>query len=271
MKRSIFNKTVFDKALFDRQWFMLGWTLGFVGFAALMASFYPAMHQEGVLDALVASIPPAFEGLIGDLANLRDFPLYLASQLFDIRLPLIAGIMAIILGQALSTAEEDRGELRTLLALPISRTKLLLQKWLALVFVTGIAVAGLGVGIYATLPFIEGASLDLAVFLRLGVMTWLLMITYGTIAFAAGMITGNKGVTSLVSIFVIIGSFILTTFGAAVDWLAHYEKLSLLYYFPAVDIVKHGIQAHDVLVLGGVTVASLALALLVFRRRDIKA
>lgn len=31
--------SVLLKTLYDRRWFMLGWTLGFVGFAALMVSF----------------------------------------------------------------------------------------------------------------------------------------------------------------------------------------------------------------------------------------
>lgn len=88
------------------------------------------MHQEGALDALVENMPKAFEGLVGNLASLKSFDTYLASQLFDIRLPLVAGIMAIILAQGLSTHEEERGELRTILALPISRTKLLFEKWL---------------------------------------------------------------------------------------------------------------------------------------------
>lgn len=256
--------------LIDRRWFTLGWTFGFIGFAALMASFYPAMHQDGALDDLMSNMPKAFEGLIGDLAYLKDFPSYLASQLFDIRLPLVAGIMAIILGQALSTSEEDRGELRTLLALPISRTKLLLQKWFALVVITGATVVGLGVGIYATVPFIAGAALSGDVFIRLAFMTWLLMVTYGTVAFAVGMFTGSKGFATAISTLVIIGSFILSTFGQAVDWLGSYEKFSLLYYFPAVDIARTGIVFKDVAVLVAVIVAALILAIIGFRKRDIK-
>ena len=263
--------TVFTKTLYDRRWFMIGWTLGFVGFSALMASFYPAMHQDGALDALVENMPPAFEGLIGDLANLKTFELYLASQLFDIRLPLVAGIMAIILGQSLSTSEEDRGELRTMLSLPISRGKLLIQKWLALVVVTGITVVGLGAGIYMTAPFIAGGTLGADVFLRLAFMTWLLMVTYGTIAFSVGMLSGSKGLATLVSILVIIGSFILSTFAPAVEWLEKVEKLSLVYYFPATNVVNYGIALRNVAVLGGITIVLLIIAFLLFRRRDIKA
>lgn len=261
--------SVFLKTLWDRRWFTLGWTLGFVAFAALMTSFYPAMHQDGALDALTQNMPKAFEGLIGNLAYLKAFDTYLASQLFDIRLPLIAGIMAIILAQGLSTNEERSGELRTVLALPISRTRLLLEKWAALLVITLVAVVGLGAGIYITIPTTTGAELALTSFLKLGLMTWLLMVTYGTIAFAIGMMTGNKGVTSFVSILVIIGSFILSTFGSVVDWLANYEKLSLIQYFPATDIVQYGIAKKDVLVLLVVTLVMLGAAIWVFRRRNV--
>ena len=261
---------VFTKTLGDRKWFTLGWTLGFIGFAALMVSFYPAMRQDGALDDLVSNMPKVFEGLVGNLAYLKDFPSYLASQLFDIRLPLIAGIMAIILGQALSTSEEERGELRTLLALPISRTSVLLQKWLTLIVITGVSVLGLGLGIYATTPFITGAELDGGIFMRLAFMTWLLMVAYGTIAYAIGMVTGSKGFATATSTVIIVGSFILSTFGQAVEWLGSFEKLSLLYYFPAVDIARTGIAVKDVALLLVVIVISLIIAIIGFRRRDIK-
>ena len=262
--------SVLLKTLYDRRWFMLGWTLGFVGFAALMVSFFPAMHQDGALDALVENMPKAFEGLIGNLAYLKEFDTYLASQLFDIRMPLIAGIMAIILAQGLSTHEEERGELRTLLSLPISRTKLLFEKWLALVIITGVTIVGLGIGIYVTIPVTTGAELELLTFAKLAFMTWLLMIAFGTIAFAVGMSTGSRGFATLISVLVIIGSFILSTFGQAVEWLEPYEKLSLIQYFPAVDIVEYGIAKTNVAILVGVACIALLAAIAVFRRRDVR-
>jgi ABC-2 type transport system permease protein len=263
-------KNIFLKTLYEKRWFAIGWSGGFVMFAALMVLFYPAMHMDGAIDALLVNMPSAFQGLVGNLSDLKEFSTYLASQLFDIRLPLIAGIMAIILGQSLSTAEEERGELRTLLSLPISRTRLLFEKWLALVVITGIAVAGLYAGIVVTIPFVEGATIDTYDLLSLLATTWLLMVTYGTIAFGVGSITGQKAAANTISILAIIGSFILSTFGQAVDWLEGYERLSLIHYFPATEIVKHGISWPNVAVLGGVTAVLLVVATVVFRTRDIK-
>jgi len=263
MMRSIYFKTLYDK-----RFFILGWFLGFVALAALMTSFFPAMRTTG-LDELVKNLPPAFKGLVGDLALLEHFDTYLASQLFDIRVPLIAGIMAIILGLGLSISEEESGELRTFTALPISRTSLLVQKWLAMVTIITITAAGFVVGTFAVMPFIEDASIGTDNFLRLIAMTLLIMIAYGTIPFALAFAFGRRSLATFVAIFVIIGGFIISTFAAAVDWLKDYEKFSLLHYFPATDIVTDGIAAQDVIVLGGTTLILLIVAIILFRRRDI--
>ncbi len=262
-------RSVFVKTLYDKRTFMVGWSLALAGFTALLVVFYPSMRQSGAFDELAKTMPPAFQGLIGDLANLSQFDTYIASQMFDIRLPLMAGIMALILGLGLSVSDEERGELRTLLSLPISRTKLFLQRWLAMVVILSVTLVGLLIGLYGSMPFVDNATISASVMLPLVAMTGLMMVTFGTIPFAVGIATGKRSVASAIGITVVIGSFILSSFGSAVDWLESFEPLSLLHYFPAVDIVKNGIDSSDVLVLGGITILLLVVALALFRRRDV--
>jgi ABC-2 type transport system permease protein len=262
-------RSVYLKTLYDKRFFLLGWTLGFMAISALMTSFYPAMHQEGSISSLLESMPAAFKGLVGSLADLTRFDTYIASQLFDIRMPIIAGIMSIILGIGISVADEEKGELRTLLSLPVSRTKLLTQRWLAMLTIMVVIGFGMVAGIYAVLPFIDIASIEPDVLARLSAMTLLIMITFGTIPFAVGLATGRRSVATGVSILIVIGSFLLSTFAQAVDWLSDYEPLSLLHYFPAADIVKNGIDLKDVAVFGVVTVVLLVLSIAFFRARDV--
>lgn len=262
-------RSVFVKTLYDKRGFMAGWSFALAAFAALMVVFFPAMHQDGALDGLAKSMPPAFQGLIGDLSNMTHFDTYIASQLFDIRLPLLAGIMALILGLGLSIGDEERGELRTLLSLPISRTKLLFQRWFAMVMILGVVLTGLLIGLYASMPFVEGATIEPSELLPLVAMTGLMMMAFGTIPFAIGIASGKCAVANAIGITVVIGSFILSSFGSAVDWLEPYEKLSLLHYFPAVDIVKSGIEIVDVLVLSTIVATLLLVAFVLFRRRDV--
>ena len=263
MMTSVFLKTVYDK-----RWFVLGWMIGFAALAALMVAFYPAMHQDGSLDQLVKTMPPAFQGLVGDLSNLQQFSTYLASQLFDIRITIIGSVMVIILALGLTVAEEESGQSRTLLSLPISRTKLFIQKWLAMVTVITTTVIACVGSIYVMQITID-ESIDHAVLWRLIAMTWLLLVTLGTIVFSLAIGTGNRAIATGLGILVVAGSFILTTFSAGVDWLRDYEMVSLFYYFPAVDIAKTGATWEDVAMLSGITLLTLILSWLNFRRRDI--
>ncbi len=259
---------IFTKTFRDKQWFTLGWFLGFMALAALMVAFYPAMHQDGTIDKLVATMPPAFKGLIGNLADLTRFDTYLASQLFDIRVSLLAGIMSIILALGLTIGEEEKGELRTLLSLPVSRTSLLLQKWLAMLVIIFVTLLGLAVSIYL-LQGTVGASMPFAAMRDLFLMTWLVLSTIATITFATALATGKRPIAMLVGILVMAGSFIVSTFGMSVDWLKDYEWLSLFHYFPASDVVRGGIDSSNVIVLGSVALIALIVAVIAFRWRDV--
>lgn len=261
---------VFAKTLKDKRWFTFGWTLGFALLSLLMTLFYPAMHADGVLDTLTKNLPKGFEALVGNLAYLQHFSTYLAAQLFDIRGSIFAGIVAIIIGLSLSVGDEDRGYLRTLLALPIGRSRLLLEKWLAMIVVMAIIVMGMLVTIYVAAPTI-GESVDGWWLLRLVAGQWLVMVAIGSLVFAAGMASGTRAVATIVGVIVVVVGFILATFGPSVDWLKDYDVLSIYHYFPATDIATTGFVVRDLLVLGGCIVLPIVLALLSFRRRDISA
>lgn len=261
--------SVFTKTLYDKRWFVLGWLLGFVAMTVLLASFYPAVSRSGNVDSLLAGIPQALRGLIGNLADLQAFPTYMASQLFDIRIPLLAGVMSIILALSLSTSEEERGELRSLLALPVSRRRLLVEKWFGLIVVMAACTSGIALGLYISTIITAGASISLAQASRLMLMTWLIMVALGSMTFAIGMISGKRAVANTIAIVVVVGSFLISTFGKAVDWVGTIAYLSVFHYFPAVQVVKSGIDTFDITVLLAISLLSTVIALAVFCRRDV--
>ncbi|MEO5690685.1 MAG: ABC transporter permease subunit [Candidatus Saccharimonadales bacterium] len=264
MMRSLYLKTLYDK-----RWFCLGWFIGFGFLAFLMSIFYPAMNQEGALDALVTQMPPALQGMVGDLANLREFSTYLASQLFDIRVGILGGVMVIILGLGLTVAEEEKGELRTLAALPISRSRIVLHKFLAMISIIAITLLGMIPGIMLG-QFLIDETLPLDVLARLLAMNWLLLLALGSIVFATGLATGKRSLTMTISIIVVAGGFILSTFSQAVEWLQPFEVISLLHYFPSVEIAKTSIAISDSFVLAAVTLVAYAIAVVFLRIRDIR-
>lgn len=260
--------SLFLKTLRDKRFFILGWSLGlaFLGFA--MTSFFTSF-SGGEIDELLQTLPPALQGLVGDLQDWKSLPGYIGSQVFDIRLPIFVSILSILLAVGLTVGEEDKGQLRTLIGLPISRNKIIAGKWLAIVAICLIASAATVAGVVAGVPT-TGESLDPMVLVRLGLFTWLLVTSLATLIFAIGLATGNRAATTGVGIVVAIGSFLLTTFAAAVSWLKDYEWLSFLHYFPATDIAKGAVEWLNVLFYLALIVVSLIVVYLFFPRRDVK-
>lgn len=259
---------LFFKTLHDKRFFILGWSLGLAFLGFVMTSFFPSFNG-GQIDELLETLPPALQGLVGDLQDWRELPGYLGSQIFDIRLPIFVSILSILLAIGLTVGEEDKGQLRTLISLPISRRGIVFAKWLAMVVICFTASLATVIGVEVGLLVI-GETVDQTVLLRLGLFTWLLVTTLATIIFAIGLSTGKRALTTAVAIIVTIGSFLLSTFSQAVEWLEEYEFLSFFHYFPAVDIAKGTIEWGNVVFYAACLLVALLLTWVVFPRRDVK-
>jgi len=261
---------LFFKTIKDKQFFIIGWVLGLAFFGFLMMLFFPAFQNSG-LDKLLAGLPPelkTLKGLLGDLDNLKSTSGYLAAQFFDIRMPMFISVFSVILAVGLSVKDEEDGYLRTLLALPISRTKLLFGKLLAIFTICLMAVVAVVVGLWLGAISV-GESLDWLVILNMSLVTLLLSICMTTLVFCIGLASGKRGLTMGLGVLIGAGSFLLTTFAKSVEWLQPYENASLFHYFPAVDIVKNGIRLSDIIVLASVIIVSVIVAVILFRRRDV--
>ena len=259
---------LFTKALRDKRFFILGWTLGLAFLGFVMTSFFPSFNG-GQIDELLTTMPPALQGLVGEMQDWRELPGYIASQIFDIRLSIIIAVMAILLAIGLTVGEEDKGQLRTIISLPVSRRSVVTAKWLATVLISGLAVLGTVTGVIVGVLVI-GESLDAMVLVRLGLLAWLMVAALATIILAVGLATGKRALTTVFALAVAIGGFLLTTFAQAVDWLEPFAPLSFFNYFPATEIANGAINWADVMFYGACTVIALAIAYIFFPRRDIK-
>jgi len=259
---------VLAKTLRDKRFFILGWSFGlaFLGFA--MVSFFPSFGGDQITGFLEA-MPAALQGMIGDMQDWKDLPSYIGSQIFDIRLSIIITIMAIILAIGLTVGEEDKRQLQTLTALPISRTKIAFAKWLAVVLISGFAVLATALGAEVGLLVIN-ESLDQMVLVRLVLSTWLMVSALVTVILALGLATGKRAITTVAALIITVGSFLLTTFSQSVDWLEKFSPASFFHYFPAAEIARGTVRWEDAVVYAGLIVLSLVVTFIVFPRRDIK-
>lgn len=261
MMRSIFLRTLFDK-----RWFVLGWTLAMTMTAILMVAMYPSL-KEG-MEQIIATMPPQLQGLAGDINAFNSLESYLASQLFDIRVPLLLMIMAAILATSLTVTAEEKGQLRTVLSGRYSRASWYIQTWYAALIVTLTILAFMTAAVIISTMAI-GDNIPWWTLLQLNLMTMSFIMMTFTFIYALGASTNNRAITLGIGMAVIILSFILDA-GSAVDWLEPFQVVSLLNYFNAGSLVSDGISIVDQLIVLTILLVSYVVGLVIFRLRDIQ-
>lgn len=259
---------LFLKTLYDKRWFTVGWASAFAFMSFLVVIFYPSFNSSFQVDQLTANFPSALKGLIGDVANLKNINGYLAEQLFNIRIPLFILIMSIVLGLNLSISDEESGRLRTLAATPIGRTKIILQKQMAGFVILCLVSLATIVATYIGLITIHEQITNSLIWELFALSCIFGSVTVGMVV-AIGFASGSRGPTTAIALLITIGSFILSTFGIAVNWLKPYEKLSLLHYYDATGLVKGSLNFAHIAVLFGLLITFTLIAVLLFRKRDL--
>jgi ABC-2 type transport system permease protein len=255
-------KSLFAKTLYQKRKFMAGWFAGLTAMTILTLSFFPAF-KNGQLGKTFNSLSPALQKVVGNTDSFRTVGGYIGQQIFSLRIPLLVTVLSIVVLNGLTVGDERKGILETQLSLPISRSKLLMQKLLAGIVMIAIASIGIFVGILITLLFIHEHYSYVTVWREiLGAV--LVSLDFGLIAFMLGSALGKRNIAVGAASGIAFLSYLISSLVVTVPSLKGVEKLSLFHYqTPAIITVR------DSLVLIAVGVVLITVAFLLFQRRDI--
>src|SRR3989304_5752380 len=120
------------KTLRDGRRGLLWWSLGLAGLAGITVLTYPAIRDMPGLDELMEGLPEALLALIGE-NDLLSPAGYLNSQLFGAIVPLLFIFYGVGAGAGAIAGEEENRTLDLLLANPVGRTRVVVEKALAMV------------------------------------------------------------------------------------------------------------------------------------------
>lgn len=261
-------RSLFGKTLFDKRWFIFGWAAVMFFMVFLVMSFYPSFSQTGAFDQLAGAVPDALKVFLGDPDSFHTIKGYIATQLYDIRVPLLLMIMALVLAQGLAGSEEEKGSLRTLLTTPLSRSRIVWERWAAGVIICGVMIIATVIGSYVGAAVI-GEAVPGDMIWRLALMSWLFAVAAFSITYAVGTAWGSRGLMMGVGLTVTFGSFIISSFAKSVEWLEPFKYLSLLNYYDTNSIKESVFNIADIWLLLCLIVIFMLIAQLVFRRRDV--
>lgn len=213
--------------------------------------------------------PDAFAAFFGEAGPITTPAGFLSAEFFS-WIPLLLVTVAIIGGTGAIAGEEAAGTLDLLLAQPISRRNLLLQKSLALaVAVTLAALAAYPAFLLGTLlvDFDISAGRLFAAVLNMVPITLLYL---GLALLGSAALPGRSGAAAL-SIGAVVAAYFLNTVGAAVESLETARKLSPFYWADGGHVLAHGFDWPRTLALLAIAAALLVAALEAFERREIAA
>lgn len=254
--------SVFMKSMRDQRWMVLGFGLGSALMAAVILGVYPS-YRESLADF---EVPPALMAVFGDI-DLATADGFIMAEFFS-WVPVLLVVYAIIQGTAVLSGEESSGTLDLLLAQPISRLRLFIEKALSIVVGT-LAIIALTLPGWL-IPYAAG-DIDVALGRLLGATAAMapLVLAFAGLSLLVGCLlpTRRDAATALTVIVVI--SYFSNSLGQAVGVLEPLRPVSPFFYFGAERVLVTGVDLAGMGVLLAIAVAAGGLAAIAFQRRDL--
>lgn len=260
-------RSIYLKTLYSLRFQLLGWSLG-IGFVAFITmAFYNSFSQAGTTEFL-NSVPDSLKSLVGSVDDFKTIPGYIGQQIFGPNGYILAIIAAVLMAITISANEEDDRRLQTLLTLPVTRSAVFCQKWLAVVTAIGFITVVFVLAIYAGL-LAAGQSADFGRLIESSFAFFLMNTAFATIAFAVALFTGKKGLSILLATAYAGLCLIISSLAASIESLKAIDKLSVLHYYNNPLVMQHGLKVEHILVLSIIIIFISTLAWWRFRVRNI--
>ncbi|MEV6982272.1 ABC transporter permease subunit [Sphaerisporangium sp. NPDC051017] len=258
------------KALREYQRAIIGWTVGICAFAGLYISFFPQMvaNPDFYNQAALAKYPDGVRKLMGGLENISTGVGFLQAVVYQLFIPLLFTMCAVILGTKAIAGPEESRTLELTLTLPVDRKRLVLERFAALA--AGLlAVAVLSLAVIAVLGSLVDLNVPFGRILAAHTGLYLLVLFFGTLSLAVGAATGRRALAMAVAGAYAVAGYVVQALARdveAMNWLSH---LSPFHYYMEGNPLVNGFQVGDCLVLLAATAVLAMTAVLSFDRRDV--
>lgn len=254
----------------DKRRWIVWWSVGTAAFTLLSIAFYPAFKEFSQFDEQFGDnegLRAMFGGQGGiSLVSPEGF---LHGQVFAQSLPILLLIFAIGLGsRAISGAEGD-GTLELLMANPVTRRRVALERYLTVVVQTILLVGVATVVVVAFAPLVQLDGLSMTNVLGACASAACFGIVHATIAFASGAATGKRGIAIATSASVGVGGFVV--FGLASGGvLEPLRFLSPWWWYVSRNTIALGLAPEAIWAPLAVSALLVAGSVVSFERRDLR-
>lgn len=257
--------SLFSRGVADHRGALIGVGLTNAAIAVMVTLIFPSYR-----DALAGfQFPEMLQGFLGEAGQgaYGTFDGFIAVEFFS-WVPLLLIVLAVIGGTAVVAGDEGAGMLDLLLAQPVRRARLLLERVAALAVV--LAAAAL-----ASLPgfLLAAALVDFPIDLgniTLAVLNMLpLVLLFLALSVLGSAALPSRSAATMLAVAVIVVTYFFNLIGAAVERVHVLQQFSPFYWADATHVLFHGFDWPRTGVFLALTGALLGLAVLAFERRDV--
>ncbi len=247
----------------------LMWSLGILSITAIQLYIYPSVVKSSTA---MQSYIDAFPEALRTIFRMEDYfsgEGFLGTELYSMMVPLIFISMSAARGSSAIAGEEENGNADIIFSLPISRTKVVINKMIALVIecllVAIILVIAIAIGSQLVDMKIEISKVAIAT----GASA-LLGLIFGAFALIAGALTGKKAIATGLSVAFAIAALLFYSLAPLVDTFDALTPFNPMNWAINGNPLSEGVSGSNFAKLSSLFIALNLLALYLFRNRDIK-
>jgi ABC-2 type transport system permease protein len=240
--------------------------LMFLIMGVLIGPLYGLMDQA--LQKFAGQLPKSLLAMVGN-GDMRTPQGFFQVETFSMTAPIALIVVTVVMAARALAGEEGRRTMGLLLANPVSRSKVVIEKALAMVVnaaLVGFATfAGVVVG-----SWLGRLGMDIGNIAATSALATLLGLVFGGLALALSGGTGRTTIAVYVTSGVALAAYLLNSFLPLSAGLVGWAKWSPFYYLLRGDPLNRGMDWGSGALLAGLFVGLVALSVWLFRRRDLR-
>ena len=246
-------------------------SVALLAYVGLIVAIYPSIRDSAAdIQSYIESLPPEVSrAFVGDASWYTTIEGFLAAEMYQFVILLLLGIYFAYAAASSVAGELEDGSLDLLLSHPVSRTRIVVGKYLSLVPSMLVLNAVLLAGTYLGVGFI-GEEVALADLVRLHLLTLPYLLACAALGLLASVAFDTARRAQVVGAGGVFGMFLVdaVTFDTDYEWVG---DLAFARYLDTAEIMVEGdVDWGGAALLLAAAVALVVLAGEYFERRDIE-
>ena len=223
---------------------------------------------DDAMGALAEQFPEDMLALFGggDLSTPEGF---YQVEMFGLMIPIGVLAVTIAIGSGAMAGEEKHSTMGLLLANPVRRSTVVLQKTVTMVLYAAIVGLASFLGVVVG-SMVGGLGMDVGNIAAACALAVLVGLVFGGLALALGGLTGRTGIATYGAVGVAVVAYIVNGFLPLNENTEAWARLSPFHYYLSSDPLNTGMAWGHAAILVVLFAVGLVVAIVAFQRRDLR-